>query len=150
MASVEAPGRQAFVHGRRLYVRAPRPIAFPSEEPPEEHVSETKRHLEARTTLYLLLKGALAGAAIGSSQFIYWDAGDPRRRLSPDVFVKLGAREETFDNWRIWERCAPELAVEIVSASDPSDAPPPRLCRSFPSRRHNRRAPLHISPSDTR
>jgi hypothetical protein len=46
MAGVEAPGRPAFAHGRRLYVRAPRPIDFPSEEPLEEHVPETKRHLE--------------------------------------------------------------------------------------------------------
>src|SRR4051812_30302446 len=118
MAWVDAPGRPPFARGRRLYVTAPRPIAFPSEEPPAEHVSETKRHLEVRTTLYLLLKDALAGAAIGSDQFVYWDAGDPRRCLSPDVFVKLGAREATFDNWKIWERGAPDLAVEIVSASD--------------------------------
>src|SRR5580700_150159 len=122
MAWVEDPGRPAFAHGRRLYVRAPRPIDFPSEEPLEEQVSETKRHLEARTTLYLLLKGALAGTAIGSDQFVYWDAGDPRKCLSPGVFVTLGAREETFDSWKIWERGAPDVAVEIVSASDQSDA----------------------------
>jgi len=85
-------------------------------------VPETKRHLEARTTLYLLLKDALAGAAIGSDQFVYLDAGDPRKCLAPDVFVKLGARETTFDNWKIWERGAPDVAVEIVSASDHGDA----------------------------
>ena len=122
MASVEAPGRPADARGRRVYLKAPRPIEFPSEEPPEEHVSETKRHLEARTTLYLLLKDAIADAAIGSDQFVYSDAGDPRRCLSPDAFVKLGAREGLFDSWKIWERGAPDLAVEIVSASDHSEA----------------------------
>jgi len=85
-------------------------------------VPETKRHLEARTTLYLLLKDAFGGAAIGSDQFVYLDAGDPRKCLAPDVFVKLGAREATFDNWKIWERGAPDVAVEIVSASDRGDA----------------------------
>src|SRR4029079_18770800 len=99
-----------------------KPIEFPSEERPEEHVSETKRHLEARTALYLLLKEAFAGPAIGSEQFVYSDAGDPQKCLSPDVFVKRGAAEESFDNWKIWERGAPDLAVEIVSASDRRDS----------------------------
>ncbi|WP_437586161.1 Uma2 family endonuclease [Sorangium sp. So ce1000] len=70
----------------------------------------------------LLLKDALAGVAIGSDQFVYWDAGDPQKCLSPDLFVKLGAREEMFDVWKVWERGAPDLAVEIVSASDRRDA----------------------------
>lgn len=108
--------------GCHSYVRAPAPICFPSEESPEEHVSETKRHLEARTLLYLLLKDAFAGQAIGSDQFVYWDASDPRKCLSPDLFVKLGAREQSFDIWKVWERGAPDIAVEIVSASDHRDA----------------------------
>jgi hypothetical protein len=122
MAWVEAPGPPSFGRGPRLYVTAPKPIIFPSEEPLEEKVPETKRHLEARTTLYLLLKDALAGAAVGSEQFVYWDAGDPRRCLSPDVFVKLGTPDASFDTWKIWERGAPDLAVEIVSAADHRDA----------------------------
>jgi hypothetical protein len=114
--------REPYRRGRQLYVRGPEPIDFPSEEPPEERVSETKRHLEARTTLYLLLREAFAGMAIGSEQFLYWDAGDPRMCLSPDVFVKRGAPDEPFDTWKVWERGAPDLAVEIVSASDRRDA----------------------------
>lgn len=122
MALTDAPAEAPFVRGRRTYVRAPKPIHFPSDEKLDEHVSATKRHLEARTTLYLLLKDAFASAAIGSDQFVYWDAKDPKRCLSPDVFVKLGARDDTFDNWKTWERSAPDVAVEIVSASDRSEA----------------------------
>lgn len=109
---------EPYVHGRHLYVRAPAAIHFPSEE----SVPETKRHLEARTTLYLLLKDALSGAAIGSDQFVYFDASDPRKCLAPDVFVKRGVPETTFDNWKTWERGAPDLAVEIVSETDRRDA----------------------------
>lgn len=118
MAVIEALAHEPHVRGRQLYVRAPRPIDFPSEE----EVPETKRHLETRTTLYLLLKEAFAGTAIGSEQFVYWDAGDPQRCLSPDVFVKTGSSALVFDTWKIWERGAPDLAVEIVSASDRRDA----------------------------
>src|SRR5512138_182898 len=74
------------------HIRALRPIDFPSEE----LVPETKRHLEARTVLYLILKEALPGATVGSEQFIYYDAADPRRCLAPDVFVKLGAPDQPF------------------------------------------------------
>jgi hypothetical protein len=121
MALIDAPEHPPFAYERRKYVRAPNPIHFPSEESPEEAVGETKRHLEARTTLYLLLKDAFAGAAIGSDQFVYWDAKDPRKCLSPDVFVKRGVPNDSFDNWKIWQRSAPDLAVEIVSASDRRD-----------------------------
>jgi Uma2 family endonuclease len=121
MAVIETPEQKPFFHGSRAYVRAPKPIHFPSEESLEEAVSETKRHLEARTTLYLLLKDAFAGTSIGSDQFVYSDANDPRKCLSPDVFVKLGARDEAFDSWKVWERGAPDLAVEIVSTSDRRD-----------------------------
>ena len=119
---IEADAYEPYLRGRQLYVRAPRPIEFPSEERPEEQVSETKRHLEARTTLYLLLKEAFAGKAIGSEQFVYTDAGDPQKCLSPDIFVKRDAPEELFETWKVWERGAPDLAVEIVSASDRRDA----------------------------
>ncbi len=122
MVWAEAQRRRGSRGARQLYVTVPKPLVFPSEELPEEHVSETTRHLEARTTLYLLLRDALPGAAVGSDQFVYPDASNPRRCLSPDVFVKLDAREASFDNWKIWERGAPDVAVEIVSASDRGEA----------------------------
>jgi len=123
-APLEVPlSRPASVRiGRHRYVRAPTPIHFPSEESLEDAVSETKRHLEVRTTLYLLMKDALAGHAIGSDQFVYWDARDPQKCLSPDVFVKRGTSDALFDTWKVWERGAPELAVEVVSASDRRDS----------------------------
>lgn len=122
MAAIEALAHEPYVRGRQLYVRAPRPIDFPSEERPEDKVPETKRHLEARTTLYLLIKAAFPDAAIGSEQFVYWDAGDPQKCLSPDVFLKRGSPDELFDTWKIWERGAPDLALEVVSAFDRRDA----------------------------
>jgi Uma2 family endonuclease len=103
----------------RRYLRPPRAIDFPTEE----EVPETKRHLEIRTALYMILKHALRDhALIGCDQFVYWDPTDPSECLAPDAFVRLGAADEMFDSWKVWERGAPHLAVEIVSGSDASEA----------------------------
>ncbi|MBI4703504.1 MAG: Uma2 family endonuclease [Deltaproteobacteria bacterium] len=80
---------------------------------------ESKRHLELRTALYLIVKLAFADrAVVGSDQFVYWNAADPRRRLAPDVFVRKGGPDRVFSSWKIWQWGAPELAVEIVSESE--------------------------------
>ncbi|WP_437727166.1 Uma2 family endonuclease [Sorangium sp. So ce861] len=106
---------QPAAHARRLrHVRAPSPLHFPEEA----LVPETKRHLEIRTLLYLVLKTFSDRAAIGSDQFVYWSASDPSRCLAPDAFVRLDTPDTPFGSWKTWERGAPELAVEIVSEHD--------------------------------
>ena len=94
------------------------PLEFPSEEPFEDHVGETKRHLEARTLLYLIIKGNFTNMSVGSEQFIYFDDEDPKRCLAPDVFVKDDVHVVDFDSWKVWECGTPRLAVEIVSTAD--------------------------------
>jgi Uma2 family endonuclease len=151
MAPLEIPEISRPVRGRHVYVRAPEPIEFPSSEPLEEHVSETKRHLTLRTTLFLLLEEAFASrGAIGSDQFVYWDPRDPKKCLSPDVFVKLGVPNELFDHWKAWERGAPDLAIEIASKSDrPDEAWEVKLARYLASgiREVVRFDPIGPSPS---
>ena len=92
--------------------------------PAEAEMPETKRHLELRTLLYQILKLAFRDrAAIGCDQFVYWDPTDARACLAPDAFVRFGEADELFRTWKVWERGAPQVAVEIVSDSDecPSD-----------------------------
>jgi Uma2 family endonuclease len=99
--------------------RAVQPLSFPSSEPESERVPESKRHLMLRTALYQVLSLELRGAhSVGSEQFVYWNARDPRRCCSPDAFVKLGVADEMFETWKTWERGVPELVVEILSPAD--------------------------------
>jgi hypothetical protein len=98
-----------------------RPLRFPEEEPEREKLGETSRHLVLRTALWQLVKLALGGASghtIGSEQFVYFNARDPRRCSAPDVYVKLGVHVADVSTWKVWEWGAPELAVEITSPSD--------------------------------
>jgi Uma2 family endonuclease len=107
--------RPANVRPAHRYLREPRPLYFPSSE----EMPETRRHLGLRTALFQILElGFAERATLGSEQFVYWDPTDPRACCAPDVMLRLGEPDEPFDNWKVWERGAPHLAVEIISASD--------------------------------
>lgn len=100
------------------YERPFRPLHFPESE----LVPESSVHLEVRTALYLVLKANFAAkATIGCDQFVYWDPTRPSESLAPDAFLRFGAPHAPFRSWKVWERGAPEVAVEILSTSDERD-----------------------------
>jgi hypothetical protein len=85
---------------------------------------ETRRHLEVRTALFQSLRAAFGDrAVIGSEQFVFWDPTDPGKRCAPDLMVRLGEPDAPFKSWKVWERGAPQLAVEVISDSDATDRP---------------------------
>src|SRR5580692_9728038 len=94
----------------------PEPVHFPEEaEMPEAYA-----HLVLRTFLFRLLRFSLGTEhSVGSDQLVYWDGSDPKRVLSPDVFVRLGVPQTSFGSWKTWEQGgAPQLAVEIISPNE--------------------------------
>jgi Uma2 family endonuclease len=100
------------------YVRAPVPVRFPEAE----QVPETKQHFRLRTLLYEFLALAFADrATLGCDQFMYWDPTDPKACLAPDAFVRLGEPDQLFRSWKVWERGAPQLAIEVISEADERD-----------------------------
>lgn len=100
--------------GRR-YVRAPQPLVFPVAA----DVPETGEHALACADLFTLVRAFVGPrGAVGSDQFVYWDPSDPGAGLAPDLIVRMGAAPELFPVWKTWERGAPHVGVEIVSAFD--------------------------------
>ena len=99
----------------RRYLRAPVPVHFPIEE----EVPESWEHIHMRTALWLMLRRELKErAVVGSEQFVYWDPTDPKQCLAPDILVWTGGPERSFQSWKVWERGAPHLAIEIISDHD--------------------------------
>jgi Uma2 family endonuclease len=115
---VTTPSRASPPSAVPRYLRPPVPLHFPVSE----RVLESKRHLRQRTTLWQILDlGFQEQAAIGCDQFVYWDPTDPRQCLAPDAFVRLGVPDDQFKSWKVWERGAPDVAVEILSSTDERD-----------------------------
>jgi Uma2 family endonuclease len=103
---------------RPRYIEPLAPVVFPEEA----ELPETQLHLELRTLLYQLLSDHLGlDTTVGSDQFVYFDAANPKQSVAPDVYVRLLPRGELIRSWKTWERGAPEVAVEIVSDSDASE-----------------------------
>jgi Uma2 family endonuclease len=100
---------------RPRYLEPLAPIVFPEEA----ELPESQHHLELRTLLYHLLSDHLGlDTTVGSDQFVYYDAADPKKSVAPDVYVRLEPRAEPIRSWKTWERGAPDVAVEIISDSD--------------------------------
>lgn len=119
MASPVDPGSAAFSDARLRprYLERPVPLVFPESA----DVPESQLHLDLRTLLYWLLSEYLGEThTVGSDQFVYWDAADPKCCTAPDVYVKCSPPGERVHVWKVWERGAPDVAVEIVSDSDAS------------------------------
>jgi Uma2 family endonuclease len=107
--AIAAPDR------RPRYLEPIVPVVFPEGQ----LMPETKLHLDLRTLLYQLLSDYLGQrATVGSDQFIYYAADDPRACVAPDAYVKLGVTDDDVRSWKTWERGAPEVAVEILSDED--------------------------------
>jgi Uma2 family endonuclease len=87
--------------------------------PDSAEMPEGRRHFELRTLIFDFLRLAFGDVAtIGSDQFVYWEPSNPRACLSPDAFLRFGAKDEHFRSWKVWERGVPQLAVEIISDSE--------------------------------
>jgi Uma2 family endonuclease len=60
---------------------------------------------------------------VGADQYVGWDADDPEKVLSPDVYVLPGVEPgEEFDFWKVWQTgIVPSFALEIVSKRKKKD-----------------------------
>ena len=85
-------------------------------------IAEALRPLIARW-----FKARRVKAFTGADQFLYWVAGDPTRRVAPDVYVLPKVDPEAVPrSWQLWEVGPPSFALEIVSSTmgkDDDDAP---------------------------
>ncbi|MCY3818650.1 MAG: Uma2 family endonuclease [Gammaproteobacteria bacterium] len=83
-------------------------------------VAETERHFMRLAGAAYGIRKHLAGrddVYVGSNLLVFDEPGNPRRHLSPDIFVAFGVRRGERDLYKIWEEKPPSFVLEITSAS---------------------------------
>jgi Uma2 family endonuclease len=82
-------------------------------------IAETGFHvlqlLHALVVLEFWFRNAESVYVSGNLLF-YYEEGNPRRRVAPDVFVVWGVSKEMRRNYKLWEeKQAPQVVIEITS-----------------------------------
>ena len=63
-----------------------------------------------------------ADVYVGSNNFLYYEQGNPRAVVSPDVYVVVGAPAHLRDTYLLWnEPKGPDFVLEVTSASTRRD-----------------------------
>ena len=55
------------------------------------------------------------GAYVGVNMLVYDERGNPRRHLSPDVFVAFGVADREREIYKLWEDESPAFVLEVTS-----------------------------------
>ena len=96
-----------------------RAVEFPTSD--GRPVAETPLHYRRLSDLAYCLTTFFkrrADAYIGVNMLAYDDPREPRRHLSPDIFVAFGgANEEEREIYKLWEEPAPAFVLEVTSKS---------------------------------
>lgn len=98
--------------------RKPRPVVYPESD--GKPLAETELHLIELFRLYGTVRGRFAerpDVYVGSNLFLYYEEGNPRAAVSPDLMVVVGVPKlpirRTFKVWE--EGLPPTFVIEITS-----------------------------------
>ncbi len=83
---------------------APLVVDYPTSD--GRPVAETERHFRELSYLAHALRvfhRSRPDVYVGSNLLVNYDRNDPRRHLSPDVFVAFGVRPGERRSYRLWE-----------------------------------------------
>jgi Uma2 family endonuclease len=94
-------------------------IVYPEED--GKPMGETGWHVEAIMDLFTMLKDRYTDrpdVQVCADLFVYYEEGNPRAVICPDVFVAFGVRAGKRRTYRLWEEgCPPTVAFEVSSRS---------------------------------
>ena len=104
---------------------SPAAVALPVIEYPSSDgkpMAETPVHRDVMIDAIQILKRRYANRSdvyVSGDMLMYYEEGNPRKSVAPDVFVVLGAsRDEDRDTYLLWrEPKAPDFVLEVTSKS---------------------------------
>ena len=99
----------------------PAAVEYPCSD--GQPMAETPVHRRCMTYLIDALErhlrtGARCPAYVSGNMFLYYEEGNPRAVVAPDVFVALGVLDRDRDTYLLWEESkGPDFVVEVTSRS---------------------------------
>ncbi|CAN5572780.1 hypothetical protein BH10ACI1_BH10ACI1_11390 [soil metagenome] len=94
-------------------------VFYPAE--PEKEMGETAIHFKFIRLISLLLESFFDSrndVVVGGDLMIYYDKGNARKWLAPDVFVCFGVENKLRRTFKVWEEGVfPQIVFEIASDS---------------------------------
>ncbi len=104
-------------------VTQPKPMALRAVEYPTRDgrlMGETDKHRELMAYLIAALKTYFAdkpNVYVSGNNFVYWEEGNPKARISPDGYVVFGAEMRLRDFYKSWEEGGrlPNVVFEFTS-----------------------------------
>jgi Uma2 family endonuclease len=97
----------------------PKKIKYPTRD--GKPMAETDFHRDVMIDLIQTLQDYYAGdpmAYVSGDLLLFYEEGNRRRHLAPDVFVVLGIPKRLRDNYLMWEEGkGPDFVIEVTSKS---------------------------------
>ena len=91
-------------------------IEYPESD--GQPMGETDKHILLMMTLRFMLDEffrVTPRVYVGSNLMCYYVEGDPKKSISPDVFVVRGAEKGERRVYKFWEEPAPQVVIELSS-----------------------------------
>ncbi len=103
---------------------APKAVVYPTRD--GRPMGETDKHRELMAYLIAALKVHFLGQSdvyVSGNNFVFWEEGHPKSRVSPDAYVVYGAEDRLRDSYMSWKEggLLPSVVVEITSRSTQSE-----------------------------
>lgn len=99
--------------------RQPRPVVYPTSD--GKPMAETDKHADLMVYFKEALKAfvRLTGrlAYVSGNNFLFWQEGDPRKKVSPDCYVVPGVSPDPRDSYMAWRENGrlPSVVFEFTS-----------------------------------
>ena len=91
-------------------------IEYPTSD--GQPMAEGPEHMQVMFDLVDGLKSRYAGVAnvwVGGNFFFYYEKGNPKARVAPDVLLAKGVTQRQRSRYLLWEEKPPSLVVEVTS-----------------------------------
>jgi Uma2 family endonuclease len=95
-----------------------RPVYYPVSD--GKPMAETEKHLLLMLYCIGVLKNYFAARTdvyVVGNNFLYWEEGNPKARISPDCYVVFGVEKWIRDSYKVWEEGGrlPSVVFEFTS-----------------------------------